>query len=70
MQVEDWPLDRIKRYERNPRKISKEQAARLLKSYENLGRRGRGIEISEKYCAVILERMSVAFPGIKIQRVK
>jgi len=35
---------------------------------ENLGRRGRGIEISANYCAVILERMVTAFPGIEVAR--
>ena len=36
---------------------------------QNLSRRCRAIEISEKYCAVILERMATAFPGISIERV-
>jgi site-specific DNA-methyltransferase (adenine-specific) len=35
---------------------------------ENLHRKCRAIEISPNYCAVILERMSIAFPGIVIQR--
>jgi DNA modification methylase len=34
---------------------------------ENLKRKGRGIEISPAYCAVTLERMSQAFPGIEIE---
>lgn len=37
---------------------------------QNLNRKCRGIEISPDYCAVILERMATAFPGIDIQRVK
>lgn len=36
---------------------------------ENLNRKCRGIEISENYCAVILERMSAAFPNIEIKKV-
>lgn len=36
---------------------------------QNLGRRCFGMEISGNYCAVILQRMSDAFPGIKIERV-
>lgn len=35
---------------------------------ENLKRKCRGIEISPGYCAVILERMKTAFPGIAIKR--
>lgn len=35
---------------------------------ENLKRRCFGMEISENYCAVILERMQTAFPDIKIER--
>ena len=38
-------------------------------SCQNLGRRGRGIEISPEYCAVVLQRMSDAFPGIEIERI-
>lgn len=37
---------------------------------QNLSRKCRGIEISPNYCAVILERMSDAFPGIEIERMK
>lgn len=37
-----------------------------LVACQNLGRKCRAIEISEKYCAVILERMATAFPGIEI----
>lgn len=40
-----------------------------LVACQNLGRRGRGIEISPEYCAVVLQRMSDAFPGIEIERV-
>jgi len=36
---------------------------------QNLSRKCRGIEISPAYCAVILQRMADAFPGIDIQRV-
>jgi hypothetical protein len=34
----------------------------------NLGRKCRMIEIDPKYCAIILQRMSDAFPGIEIER--
>ena len=37
---------------------------------ENLNRKCRGIEISENYCAVILERMHQAFPGLTIRKVE
>ena len=40
-----------------------------LVACQNLNRRGRGIEISPEYCAVTLERMAMAFPGIEIERV-
>ena len=40
-----------------------------LVACQNLGRRGRGVEISPEYCAVVLQRMSDAFPGIEIERV-
>jgi DNA modification methylase len=36
---------------------------------ENLSRRWYGMEISPAYCAVVLERMATAFPGIEIRRV-
>jgi len=36
---------------------------------QNLNRKCRGIEISPAYCAVILERMATAFPGIEIKRI-
>ena len=35
---------------------------------QNLGRKCRAIEISPEYCAVNLERMATAFPGIEIER--
>jgi DNA modification methylase len=35
---------------------------------QNLGRKCRAIEISPEYCAVTLERMATAFPGIEIER--
>ena len=35
---------------------------------QNLNRKCRGIEISPDYCAVILQRMTDAFPGIEIRR--
>lgn len=41
-----------------------------LVACQNLGRRGRGIEISAAYVAVCLERMSIAFPGIEITRIE
>jgi len=37
---------------------------------ENLGRKCRMIELSENYCAVILDRMTTAFPALAIQRVE
>jgi DNA modification methylase len=36
---------------------------------QNLSRKCRGIEISPNYCAVILQRMTDAFPEIEIERV-
>lgn len=39
-----------------------------LVACENLGRKGRAIEISPAYCSVILERMSQAFPQLEIKR--
>lgn len=41
----------------------------VLVACENLGRKCRAIEISPAYCAVTLERMSQAFPGIEIRRI-
>lgn len=41
-----------------------------LVACQNLSRRCRAIEISEKYCAVILERMSTAFPDLEIKRIE
>ena len=35
---------------------------------QNLGRKCKAIEISPEYCAVTLERMATAFPGIEIER--
>ncbi|HHX81268.1 MAG TPA: ParB N-terminal domain-containing protein [Acholeplasmataceae bacterium] len=35
---------------------------------QNLNRKCRGIEISPDYCAVILQRMADAFPGIEIRK--
>lgn len=40
-----------------------------LVSCQNLNRKCRGIEISPDYCAVILQRMTDAFPGIEIRRI-
>jgi DNA modification methylase len=37
---------------------------------QNLNRKCRGIEISPSYCAVILQRMTDAFPGIEIKKIK
>lgn len=37
---------------------------------QNLKRKCRGIEVSENYCACILQRMTDAFPGIEIKKVK
>lgn len=36
---------------------------------QNLNRKCRGIEISPSYCAVILQRMTDAFPAIEIRRI-
>ena len=36
---------------------------------QNLNRKCRGIEISENYCAVILQRMTDAFPELEIRRI-
>lgn len=36
---------------------------------QNLNRKCRGLEISPGYCAVILQRMTDAFPGIEIRRI-
>jgi DNA modification methylase len=36
---------------------------------QNLNRKCRGTEISENYCAVILQRMKDAFPDIEIRRI-
>lgn len=41
-----------------------------LVACQNLGRKCYAIEISENYCAVILERMQTAFPDIEIKRVE
>lgn len=41
-----------------------------LVACQNLNRRGRAIEISPAYCAVALQRMQDAFPGIDIKRIK
>jgi len=40
-----------------------------LVACQNLNRIGRGIEILPAYCAVTLERMATAFPGIEIERI-
>lgn len=40
-----------------------------LVACQNLSRRGRAIEISPAYCAVTLQRMADAFPGIEIKKV-
>ena len=37
---------------------------------QNLNRKCRGIEISEAYCAVILQRMTDAFPDIEIKKIE
>ena len=39
-------------------------------SCENLGRACRMLELDPLYCAVILQRMTDAFPGIEIRRIK
>ncbi len=39
-----------------------------LVACQNLNRKCYAIEISESYCAVILERMKTAFPDLEIKR--
>ena len=39
-----------------------------LVACQNLNRKCYAIEISENYCAVILERMATAFPDIEIKK--
>ena len=41
-----------------------------LVACQNLNRKCYAIEISENYCAVILERMATAFPEIEIKRIE
>ena len=41
-----------------------------LVACQNLGRKGRGIEISPAYCAVTLESLSEAFPELEIKRLQ
>jgi DNA modification methylase len=41
-----------------------------LVACQNLNRKCYAIEISENYCAVILERMATAFPDIEIKRIE
>jgi len=41
-----------------------------LVACQNLGRRCQAIEISPAYCAVALQRMTDAFPGIEIERIE
>jgi site-specific DNA-methyltransferase (adenine-specific) len=40
-----------------------------LVACQNLGRKGRGIEISPAYVAVTLERMATAFPELEIRKI-
>ena len=49
-------LSKLKPWERNPKRISKAHAARLLDLWERLGRRCRAVEIEPGYVAVCLER--------------
>ena len=37
---------------------------------ENTGRQARGLELRPDFCAVILERMSTAFPALEIKRLQ
>lgn len=39
-----------------------------LVAAQNMGRRGRTVELSPDYCAVILERMATAFPALEIRK--
>jgi len=45
-------------------------SGQTLVACQNLIRRCRAIEISPAYCAVILQRMADAFPGIEIERIE
>ena len=45
-------------------------AGSIMVACQNLNRKCRGIEISPDYCAVILQRMLDAFPGIEINKIK
>ena len=49
-------LSKLKPWERNPKRISKSHAARLLDLWERLGRRCRACEIEPSYVGVALER--------------
>jgi DNA modification methylase len=37
---------------------------------ENLNRKCYAVEISPNYCAVILDRMTAAFPGVEIKKIE
>jgi DNA modification methylase len=41
----------------------------VMLACQNLGRKCRAIEISPAYCAVILERMTIAFPELEVKRI-
>jgi DNA modification methylase len=41
-----------------------------LAACENTGRKARVIELEPKYCSLILERMSTAFPDLPIRRLE
>jgi site-specific DNA-methyltransferase (adenine-specific) len=41
-----------------------------LVACQNLNRKCYAMEISENYCAVILERMATAFPSLEIKRIE
>ena len=41
----------------------------IIVAAHNNKRIGMGIEQKPEYCAVVLERMATAFPGIEVERV-
>lgn len=52
------------------RQVYRERERNAEFAAQNLNRKCYAIEISPDYCAVILERMSTAFPDLEIKRDK
>jgi hypothetical protein len=48
--------------------MKKPQPLKSPESIADLKRKCRAIEISPAYCAVVLQRMADAFPGIEIEK--